>query len=168
MIDRINPNLWLLKIAGLLLAVIAAVWWWGNHNATQQKIGYDRAMSEVKAKQAEIAEAKRLKELGDQEQANKEAKHAQEQIDDLSRERDLARADADRMRQQYRQAAERGRQSFACASGTSQGKPGGDPLGVFAELLERADQRAEEVAIYAEQLRIAGFACERIYDEIRN
>jgi len=158
----------LIKAAAVVAAVLAAWWWWNGHQAAQQRIGYDRAMGEVAAKEVEDAEAKRLQEIEDQKQADKEAKRAQDQLNDLERQRDSARADADRMRQQFREAAERGRQAAACAAGAGEGKQSADPIGVFAELLVRADRRAEEVAGYADRIRIAGLACERSYDAVTN
>ena len=166
MID-LKPYAMLIKIAAVVALVVAAIWWWNSHNAGQQQIGYDRAMSEVAAEQERIAEAKRLREIEDQNLADQEAKNAQQQINDLERQRDAARADAGRMRSLYSQAAERGRQAMACATGTGEGKQSGDPIGVFAELLIRADQRAEAVAGYADRLRIAGESCERSYDAVR-
>lgn len=165
MID-LKPYAPLLKIAAVVALVVAAIWWWNSHNAGQQQIGYDRAMAEVAAEQGRIAKAKRLQEIEDQKKADKEAKDAQDQINNLERERDAARADAGRMRGLYLEAAKRGRQALACAAGASEGEPGSDPIGVFAELLIRADERAEAVAGYADRLRIAGESCERIYDEV--
>lgn len=166
MFEKINLYLPLLKVAAVIVLVIAAIWWWNSHNAGQQQIGYDRAMADLAAEQGRIAEAKRLQEIEDQKKANKEAKHAQDQINNLERERDAARADAGRMRGLYLEAAKRGRQAVACASGASESKQGADPIGVLAELLVRADERAEEVAGYADRLRIAGESCERSYDAI--
>ncbi|WP_412479928.1 DUF2514 family protein [Azonexus sp. IMCC34839] len=162
------PDKYLLavKLSAIALAMALAAVWWNSHNAGQQQIGYDRAMGEVAAEQKKIAEAKRLKEIEDQNKANKEAKRAQDQLNDLERQRDSARADADRMRQQYRQAGERGREAISCASGAGKVEPGSDPVGVLTELLIRADARAEEVAGYADRLRVAGIACERTYDAI--
>ena len=161
-----DEYLLLVKLGAIALAMVLAVVWWNGHNAGQQQIGYDRAMGEVAAKEAEDAEAKRLQEIEDQKQAYKEAEHAQQQINALERERNAARDDADRMRRLYHQAAERGRQAVACASGAGQGEQGADPIGVFAELSVRADRRAEEVAGYADRLRIAGESCERRYDAV--
>lgn len=165
MID-LKPYALLIKIAAVVALVVAAIWWWSGHNAGQQQIGYDRAMGEVAAREAKDAEAKRLREIEDQQQADKEAKDAQDQINNLERERDLARADAGRVRNLYLDAAKRGRQAVACATGAGEGEPGSDPLGVFADMLIRADQRAEAVAGYADRLRIAGESCERQYDSV--
>lgn len=161
-----DKYLLLVKVGVLALTVIAAIWWWNSHNAGQQRIGYDRAMGEVAAAQQALADARREREDEDQGKADKEARNAQDQINDIVRQRDAARADADRLHEQYRQAAERGRQALACPAGTSPSEPGSDPLGVFVGLLERADQRAEEVAGYADRLRVAGLACERLYDKV--
>lgn len=166
MLDRINPYLPLIKVAAVVALAAAAIWWWNSHNDEQQQIGYGRAMGEVAAREAKDAEAKRLREIEDQQQADKEAKDAQDQINNLERERDLARADAGRVRNLYLDAAKRGRQAVACAAGAGEGEQGTDPIGVFAELLIRADERAEAVAGYADRLRVAGVACERTYDAV--
>lgn len=144
-------------------AVLLAYLWLTTHHDQR---GYDRAMGEVAAKQAEIAEAQRKREIENQITADQEARHAQQKLNDLERERDAARADAGRMQRLYREAAERGRSALACATGAGSGEPGSDPLGVFADLLIRADQRAEAVAGYADRLRIAGESCERQYDSV--
>ncbi|OJA47842.1 DUF2514 family protein [Burkholderia ubonensis] len=51
----------------------------------------------------------------------------------------------------------------AIAAGSA---PAGDPLGVLADVLGRADQRAGELAEYADQAHIAGQQCERDYDSL--
>lgn len=166
MIETIKAYALLLKIAAVVLLVIAGIWWWGDHNAAQQQIGYDRAMAEVAAAQQALAAGRRAQEINDQKLADQEARNAQQKINDLERQRDAARADAGRVQRLYREAAERGRATLACAAGAGSGEPGADPIGVFAELLIRADQRAEAVAGYADRLRIAGEACERQYDRL--
>ena len=42
----------------------------------------------------------------------------------------------------------------------------GDPIGVLADVLGRADQRAGVLAEYADKARIAGKSCERDYDAL--
>lgn len=91
-------------------------------------------------------------------------------VDDAARSRADARASAD--------AAERLRQraaSLAARCGGSAGDPtaatgGASAAGaglVLSELFQRADDRAGELAQYADQARIAGAACERAYDALR-
>jgi len=46
------------------------------------------------------------------------------------------------------------------------GTPAGDPVGVLADVLDRADARAGELADFADRSRIAGLACERAYDAL--
>lgn len=43
----------------------------------------------------------------------------------------------------------------------------GDPIGVLADVLGRADARAGILASYADAARAAGAACERAYDSLR-
>lgn len=54
----------LLKVAGIVAAVLAAWWWWNGNNAGQQKIGYDRAAAEYQTKLNEQKDAARLREHG--------------------------------------------------------------------------------------------------------
>ena len=157
--DTLRPYLWLIQIAAAALAVAAAVWWWNSHNAAQQKIGYDRAMSEV-------AEERQKKKDAAQESINQEATHAQDEIKRIESERDAARRAAVGLRAQLTEATRIGR--IACAAGAGEGEQGADPLRVLAELLVRADERAEAVGGYADRLRAAGIACERSYDAVKD
>ena len=43
----------------------------------------------------------------------------------------------------------------------------GDPIGVLADVLRSADERAGVPAEYADAARIAGQRCERDYDALR-
>lgn len=156
--DTLRPYLWLIQIAAVVLAVAAAVWWWNSHNAAQQRIGYDRAMREV-------AEAQQRKKDAAQESINQEATHAQDEIKRIESERDAARRAAVGLRAQLTEATRIGR--IACAAGAGEGEQGADPLRVLAELLVRADERAEAVGGYADWLRASGLACERSYDAVR-
>ncbi|MCT9074912.1 DUF2514 family protein [Cupriavidus gilardii] len=49
------------------------------------------------------------------------------------------------------------------SAATSGSTAAGDPLGVLADVLSRADRRAGILAEYADAARIAGHACERAY-----
>ena len=52
-------------------------------------------------------------------------------------------------------------------AGGSSGKPSDDALDVLASVFYRTDSAAGELAAYADQLRIAGAACERFSDQLR-
>jgi len=97
---------------------------------------------------------------------DKEAQDGQARIAAIEAERDAARADGERLRSDYARAASRAR-AVACTPSPGQGEPRADAIGVFAELLERADRRAEAVAGYADRLRAAGLVCERGWDAVR-
>lgn len=60
-------------------------------------------------------------------------------------------------------AAARGRATTPANSAAA-----GDPLGVLADVLDRADQRAGVLADYADRSRIAGLACEASYQALTN
>lgn len=55
----------------------------------------------------------------------------------------------------------RARHANATAS-TGQGEPNSDPIGVLAELLEGLADRGAEVSRYADEVKIAGAACEKL------
>lgn len=56
-----------------------------------------------------------------------------------------------------------------CAASTTPGysTPGDDPIGVLADVLGRAEQRAGELAAVADERRIRGLTCEAEYDRAR-
>ena len=157
--------LWLRLItyAALVAAVILAYQWFVSH---QQSVGYNRAMNEVAIEQAALANERRQRELESQAAANLEAKNAQERIQKLERERNTARADADRLRIAVNRFAQRVGVSSTDAAGTSEGESGAATVRMLADMLIRADQRAEAVGVFADQLYIAGDACERTYDQV--
>lgn len=99
---------------------------------------------------------------------------AQKDIDDESHRMaataraDLASADAARVR-----LLQRVRTAGAQATGTPGhpapvvvGSPAGDPIGVLADVLGRADARAGLLADFADRAHAAGIACERSYDAL--
>lgn len=70
-LNMLNPVSWipgkyllLAKIVAIGLLVVAAFAWWHAHNAGQQKIGYDRAVTEYQTKLNEQKDAARLREQG--------------------------------------------------------------------------------------------------------
>jgi len=47
------------------------------------------------------------------------------------------------------------------------GEAAGDPIGVLADVFQRADDRAAVLAAYADSARAAGLACERSYEALK-
>lgn len=81
----------------------------------------------------------------------------------LDRARSSAAAASQRLRDAANAAAKRGRAGCATAPAALLRPPTDDPIGVLADVLGRADQRASVLADIADQRGIAGRACERAY-----
>jgi hypothetical protein len=86
-----------------------------------------------------------------------------------ARERDALRRERDALLLQLRAAIASSRGSVpshpAFAAG-GEDQPGGDPIGVLADVLDRADQRAGVLAEIADRRRITAEACERSSDAL--
>lgn len=80
----------LFKVAGVVLAVLAALWWWNSHNAGQQRIGYERSQAERRADEEKAQAAQRLREMNN----FRRMENAHETAAKLLAERDAARAAA--------------------------------------------------------------------------
>jgi len=78
-----------------------------------------------------------------------------------------ARADADRANDANRKL----RQSLAdyrakhanTTASTGEGEPDTDPIGVLADLLGRMGEAGERISRYADEVKIAGLACEELH-----
>lgn len=83
-------------------------------------------------------------------------------------DRDAADAVAGRLRKRVDDiaAAARRRPGSGNPSLTAGSPTAADPIGVLADVLSRADERAGILAAYADQARIAGVACERAYESL--
>lgn len=55
----------------------------------------------------------------------------------------------------------------ARAASAAGGEAASDPIGVLADVLVRADDRAALLAAYADSARVAGLTCERSYDALK-
>ena len=86
---------------------------------------------------------------------------------DLGRARDRDAMESRRVQDAANAAAASARAQCANTAAANLGTPAGDPIGVLAYVLGRAEERAGILADIAEQRGIAGRACERAYDEAR-
>jgi len=154
-VSWIDPRLW----GALLLAIVVGVaggYWKGHHDADQS---------------ATVAsQAKQIKDLTDERDEYRQRVETQSGvIDDAKKAADRATADAAAnasdaagLRRQLANYTASVRHSTAvCASA-----PAGDPIGVLADVLSRADERAGKLAQFADAAHIAGLACERSYDAL--
>ncbi|MFC4431400.1 DUF2514 family protein [Cupriavidus respiraculi] len=93
------------------------------------------------------------------------ANAATEELEGARRDASDAGAAAERLRSRVAElvAASRAGQDSGSAGA---GPTTDDPIGMLADVLERADRRAGLLAQYADAARIAGQACERSYDSL--
>ncbi|MBY4946989.1 DUF2514 domain-containing protein [Cupriavidus respiraculi] len=149
----LDPRVWL---AALLLALTALC---GGY----LKGRVDGSQKERAAQQAATLAAVQAARLEEQRRTNEQARIANE----AAKEREQARADA----RASAAAADRLRKRVAELVASNSAAPTGgastdDPIGMLADVLTRADRRAELLAEYADAARIAGQACERAYDSL--
>lgn len=83
-----DKYLLLVKLVAIALAVVLVLVWWNSHNRTQQRIGYDRAIGEVREAQAKADAAQRIRELNN----FRRMENAYAAAEKLQAERDAARA----------------------------------------------------------------------------
>lgn len=151
-------------VAALVGALVAGPPAW-----TVQGWRYDAKISGMERDQAQqIADAQALARATEQARWSKR----EEIINDAKTQAAAAAADADRARA----ASERLRQQVArlragardpAAAGGGQGQSGADTLDLLVGLLSGMDAAGRDISGYADELRIAGLACERAYDSLR-
>jgi hypothetical protein len=149
MLSLLDPRVWL-ACAGLAVGGYAAGWlqhWSGEAERWQARVA-----------QAEQTRAHDL--IRTYERQQEAMHHAHIQAETARTDARAAVDAAGRLRQ--RLAAHQERAAAACP-----GAPTGDPIGVLADVLRRADDRAGILAAYADATRLAGQACERAYDTLR-
>lgn len=144
---------------------------------TQRLDREQRGHAETKAAHAEqlaaIERSARGAEQAAREEEQRRAAAHQEIIDEARTREAQAMADAaaardagQRLRAQLTAITSRGGQAASHPSPAAASPPAGDPIGVLADVLERADRRAEILAAHADASRSAGLACERAYDAL--
>lgn len=148
-----------MKITALIAAVAFAI---------GLTIGAGATGSHYRHKIAEL-ESQRIEREAAIASAVMETKLAQIQqihgaLDAAQKQTIQARADADRANDANRKL----RQSLAdyrakhanTTASASEGEPNSDPVGVLADLLSRMGEAGERISRYADEVKIAGVACE--------
>lgn len=144
-------------LGGLLVVVGAAgLGGWAGWDWRDARAQRERAAAVDEALQEQAALAGRMEES-----------HARA-LEALARariDRDLAEAAGRDFRVRLAAAVAAARAASAAGSAPAAGD--GDPIGVLAGVLERADATAAELADFADRSRLAGLACEQSYGNIK-
>lgn len=157
----LNPRVWIALALAVALALAGAF----LYRAGKSTVRADWNAQKVLDAEARILadRAQEQRTAARQAAIDKESLNGQKQIAALEADLAGARIDGERLRSAIRATADRAR-IIPGASGAGSGEPGSDPIGVFADLLDRADRRQEAVSEFADRLRIAGSVCERAWD----
>ena len=142
--------------AGLLIAATVQGWRYGERiagiRAEQAQAVADAVM---KAREEEQRRINTLEVIADDTRSKLDAAQA---------DAATARTAAAGLRQQLADYRQRARSNPAVTGG---GTPTEDPLFLLSDLLSRADERARELAEFADRSHLAGRACEAAYDSLR-
>ena len=143
--------------AGLILA------------ATVQGWRYGERIADIRAEQAQtVTDAVTAAREEEQRRINTLeviADDTRNKLDAAQADVATARTAAAGLRQQLADYRQRARCNPTPARG---GTPAEDPLFLLSDLLSRADERAGELAEFADRAHIAGRACEAAYDSLRS
>lgn len=159
------PQKLLAEVVGFLIetAIVVAVTWHFVAAHYETKIAADHeAQAVAMAQAAKAAQDETTRRVA----AQQEVAHAAQVQADAARADAVSAARArDSLRVQLSAfvSAHRGPVDPGTAGG---GTPAGDPIGVLADVLGRADERAGILAGIADERGIAGAACERAYDAL--
>jgi hypothetical protein len=153
-------------LAAVLLLLALLGWQWGR--AEQAGRRADVAVGALGA-----AQKARLDEAKARETESKRAHRLQEALDAehlarLAFEADLRTADASAvgLQQRARQLAAAARQAGPNSGAACSCEAAGASADLLAFMRERLDERAGELARYADQARLAGLTCERAYEAL--
>lgn len=159
-------------IAALLAALAAGAWQThrlakeeGAHARTDRDFSTYREQAERAAREASEKHRATEQELHDAQAAH--ATLVQSLESDLDRARRAAADSAGGMRNAIAAATARARTQCADTTAAAVRQATGDAIGVLADVLGRADARAELLADVADRRGIAGRACEREHDTAR-
>jgi hypothetical protein len=162
-----NPRFWLVLLVSALLAYSGGRWQQSRADAAKYdgertKAALSAAVDQVKAVDRARAEEQRRTaaqtEIANAAIQNAKAAQADARAADAARRELLARATA------LANAARRPGDSDAVGGSA----PAFNAADLLADVLGKIDQRAQEVAEFADAAHIAGQACERSYDSLTN
>jgi hypothetical protein len=166
--DVIPGALWALLLAGALALIGVKQVQLSTARTATAEARLDLAnYKATAAESARLAErAERAKDARINTEQRKAFDEAATQILTAQADAADARAAGEQLRLQAQRYADAARRASARAASVEAGAAAADPLGVFADVLGRIDQRAGRLAEIADASRIAGQLCERSYDAL--
>lgn len=151
---------WLYLGAALLLASALVIAYHKGHAsadaAWELKVTQLKADQEAQAREVERNTQSKMEKIQDA---------AEKQIAMARSDAAVADAAADSL---HKQASAYARKLSQCSATASSSQAGGRGGAVLADLLERADKRAGELAAALDRSRVAGLACQAAYDVVRH
>lgn len=165
MIELLKDH-WLTIGLAALLAVATAGW-----NVQTTRLANERAAhAETKREQADAVARAEAAARGEEKRRIDVQQGiinaTQQDLDRVRTELAAASTAGDKLRAAIDTWRKRAAAAGATVATVGPSEPVADPIGMFADLLERADSRAEKVGRYADELRATGLACERQYDSL--
>jgi hypothetical protein len=159
-------------LAKVLLAValvMGCIWGWNHYTASLvakgDAAGYARAQNEYAQRELKAVKEARAEEQRKTRAAEEEASHVRTELAALRGNYDDAVVAGRRLRELL--AAQRQRPAASNPAAPSGSAPTDPTERVHAELYRSTHQAEERVAQYADEARIAGQACVRIYEAMR-
>ena len=165
MLTLLDPRAWLIGIGALAIAYAGGRFQQHHNDSATYAAERTKAALAAANDQIQAVDRARLEEqrrtAAQSEIANAATKDAESARADARSAGDAA--DRLRLRVAELLAADRTAKYSAPASSST---ATGDPIGVLADVLDRADKRAGVLAAYADQARIAGQACVDSYQAL--
>ncbi|NYT25408.1 DUF2514 family protein [Alcaligenaceae bacterium] len=158
-----------LIVGAVLLAVGLALGWTVNGWRMDAKLAraesqHAQVLEQLAQGAVASAQAARAEEARRTAAVEEQRDTAQQQAQALEVDVAAAADTAGRLRAELDTLRRRGAACSAAVTGGGADQPGTDPIGLLIDVLTGMESAGREVAEYADGLKIAGTACERIYD----
>ena len=169
MFDILPGWVWALITAGALAAAGVSQTRFSHERANhaETRAQYAEQVAQAEAATRIESEKNRATELELRNAQDQNASQAEALLVAVDSARAIAAVANQRLLDAAQDLAAVARSRCAASTTPGSGPAGGDPIGVLADVLGRADQRAGELAAIADSARIRGLTCEAEYDRAR-
>ena len=155
-----------IQIKSIILLIVVSLYtalvWYVADTKWQSK--WDSQQAAIAVSNQKHTEAVRKQEQTWQGKVDKVEQNAQDKINQANNDADAARKSTERLRMEFSAYLRKhSKDSNATTTGTTTSSS--DPLS--ADLFARINERARELAKYADEARIAGNACEQYADSLQ-